>query len=80
VRRSQAQRRSGSGVSAATAVRDRSVDAGAGGSSRSSGVPRLLAYPSEADGERLLVAWVEPAEGAREGAIRLATLPAAAVP
>lgn len=48
-------------------------------SSRASGVPRLLAYPS-AGGERLLVAWVEPAAGAREGAIRLATLPIAAVP
>jgi hypothetical protein len=48
-------------------------------SSRASGVPRLLAYPS-AGGERLLVAWVEPEAGAREGAIRLATLPIAAVP
>jgi len=48
-------------------------------SSRASGVPRLLAYAAGGD-PRLLVAWVEPEEGSRAGAIRLVTLPAAAVP
>lgn len=48
--------------------------------SRASGVPRLLAVPSPDGGDRLLVAWVEPEEGSRAGAVRLATLPAAAVP
>jgi hypothetical protein len=50
------------------------------GSSRASGVPRLLAYPAAEGGERLLVAWVEPAEGARHGAVRLTSLPTSAVP
>lgn len=43
--------------------------------SRASGVPRLLAW-----GDRLLVAWVEPEEDSPAGAIRLASLPASAVP
>ncbi len=46
--------------------------------SRASGVPRLLADPG--DGGRLLVAWVEPAEGSRAGAVRLASLPLHEVP
>ncbi|MFP3941561.1 MAG: hypothetical protein ACLF0P_14785, partial [Thermoanaerobaculia bacterium] len=43
--------------------------------SRASGVPRLLAWS-----DRLLVAWVEPEEDSPAGAIRLASLPASAVP
>jgi hypothetical protein len=43
--------------------------------SRATGVPRLLA-----DGERLLVAWIEPAEGSRAGTLHLASLAAGAVP
>lgn len=45
------------------------------GGSRGTGVPRLLAH-----GDRLLVAWVEPAEGSRAGEIRVASLAASAVP
>lgn len=43
--------------------------------SRASGVPRILAWQ-----DRLLVAWVEPEEDSPAGAVRLASLPADAVP
>lgn len=51
------------------------VEVARAGASRATGVPRLLA-----DGDRLLVTWVEPAEGSRAGEIRVVSLAAAAVP
>lgn len=57
------------------------LDLARSGSSRASGVPRLLAYPAEEGGERLLVAWVEPGENpSAGGAVRLASVPIEAVP
>ena len=54
-------------------------------SSRASGVPRMLYDPHPGDsegagGDRLLLAWVEPAGDGERSAIRLARLPVAEVP
>lgn len=51
------------------------VEVARAGGSRASGVPRLLA-----DGDRLLVAWIEPADGSRSGAVRVVSVAAADVP
>lgn len=57
------------------------LDLARSGSSRASGVPRLVAYPSAEGGERLLVAWVAPADDPfGSGAVRLASVPIEAVP
>ena len=51
------------------------VEVARAGGSRATGVPRLLAHD-----DRLLVAWVEPAEGSRAGRVRVVSLAASEVP